>query len=283
MAQSPICFCSVGTRPHVAIAIALVIGVAFAGLQLGAQQLEQSSYVVGPQDVLRITVFEEPSLTGNRTVASDGTITFPLLPARVSVHGLTLREIQDEITRQLRDGYLVNPLVSIDVEEYRSQSVNVLGEVVNPGRFSLTGNLTLLDVLVKAGGPTAQAGNVVQIIRSASGGSAGSGDNRIEEISREDITSRRTLVTLRDGDTVNVPKAATFYVLGHVVSPNSYIWTPGMTVQQAIALAGGYTDRGSDRGIKIIRIVDGKSTEISVKEESPVQPGDTIRIRRRLI
>ena len=56
-----------------------------------------------------------------------------------------------------------------------------------------------------------------------------------------------------------------------------------MTVQQAIALAGGYTDRGSDRGIKIIRIVDGKSTEISVKEDSPVQPGDTIRIRRRLI
>ena len=171
--------------------------------------------------------------------------------------------------------------MSIEVEEYRSQSVNVLGEVVNPGRFSLTGNLTLLDVLVQAGGPTAQAGNLVQIIRSASGGSAGFGDNRIEKISLEDITSRRTLVTLRDGDTVNLPKAATFYVLGQVASPGSFVWTLGMTVQQAIALASGYTNRGSNRGIRITRMVDGKSTEVSVNDESLVQPGDTIVSRAR--
>ena len=260
----------------------LVIGVACAGLQLGAQQPDQSSYLVGQEDVLRITVFEEPSLSGSFTVDSDGTVTFPLLPSRVLVDGLTLREIQVEITRQLRDGYLVNPQVSIDVQEYRSQSVNVLGEVVSPGQFSMTGsNRTLIDMLVKAGGVTAQAGNLVQIIRSASRGSAGPDDNRIEEISLENITSRRTLVTLRDGDTVNVPKAATFYVLGQVASPGSFVWTPGMTVQHAIVLARGYTNRGSNRGIQITRMVDGKSTEVSVNDESLVQPGDTIVIRAR--
>ena len=80
----------------------LVIGVAIAGLQLGAQQPEQSSYLVGQEDVLRITVFEEPSLSGSFTVESDGTVTFPLVPSRVLVDGLTLREIQVEITGYIR-------------------------------------------------------------------------------------------------------------------------------------------------------------------------------------
>ena len=289
MARSPISFCRVGEHPRIATAIALVIGVAAAGLQLGAQQPESSSYLVGPQDVLKIIVFDEEDLSGSFTVDAGGTITFPLLTSRVPVDGLTVREIQVEITRQLGDGFLVNPQVSIDVEEYRSQSVYVFGEVASPGIYTLSGDLTLMEVLVTAGGVTAQAGNVVQIIRSASGVASstrpvlpGDAESQIEELSLEDInTGRLTLVTLRDGDTVNVPKAATFYVLGQVSSPGPYVWFPGMTVQQALALASGYTSRGSTRGIKITRMVDGSRTEISVTEESLVQPGDTIEIRTR--
>ncbi len=227
-------------QSRVAIAIALV-GVVCAGLQLGAQRPVLSDYLVGPQDALQITVFDEPDLSGIFTVDSDGTITFPLI-SRVSVDGLAVREIQNEITRQLGDGFLVNPQVSIEIAEYRSQNVYVLGEVANPGIYRLSGQLSLIEVLV---------------------------------------VGRLALITLRDGDTVNVPNAPTFYVLGHVASPGSYVWTRGITVQQAIALAGGYTSRGSNRGIRITRTVDGERTEVSVREDDPVQPNDTISIRAR--
>ncbi len=269
--------------------VALVIGVACAGLRLGAQETALSGYLVGPQDELRITVFDEAALSGTYMVDGDGSITFPVL-GRVSVDGLTLREIQDEITRQLGDGFLVNPQVSSQIEEYRRQSVYVLGEVGSPGIYRLSGNLNLIEVLVQAGGVTAQAGNEVHIIRSAGGetpagpvlGQDGGPEVDLTVVSLDDIrTGRLALVTIRDGDTVNVPKAETFYVLGQVASPGVYVWTLDMTVQQAIALAGGYTTRGSNRGIRIARTVDDQRTEVGVDEDDLVQPGDTINIRAR--
>ena len=288
MARFPTC-CSAGVTPRVAIAVALVIGVACAGLRLGAQQPVGANYLVGPEDTLRITVFNEDDLTGTYAVDLGGNITFPLL-GQVSVDGLTLGEIQEEITGQLGDGLLVNPQVSCEIVEYRRQSVYVLGEVGSPGIYRLSGNLTLIEVLVQAGGATAQAGDEVHIIRSASGGApAGpvlenNGDPGVEviRVSLEDIrTGRLALVTVLDGDTVNVPKAATFFVLGQVALPGSYVWSRGMTVQQAIAIAGGYTNRGSNRGIRITRMVDGERTEVGVDEDDPVQPNDTINIRAR--
>ncbi len=273
-----------------ALVVALVIGVACAGLRLGAQEPASSGYLVGPQDELQITVFNEDELTGTYMVDGDGSITFPLL-GRVSVDGLTLREVQDEITRQLADGFLVNPQVSSQIEEYRRQSVYVLGEVGSPGIYRLSGSLNLIEVLVQAGGVTAQAGNEIHIIRSTGGETPagpvlgqddGNPEVELTVVSLEDIrTGRLALVTIRDGDTVNVPKAETFYVLGQVASPGSYVWTLGMTVQQAIALARGYTNRGSSRGIRITRTVDGQRIEVGVNENDLVQPGDTINIRAR--
>jgi polysaccharide export outer membrane protein len=86
---------------------------------------------------------------------------------------------------------------------------------------------------------------------------------------------------LRDGDTVFVPKASTFFVDGEVRSTGSYTWQRGLTVQQAIALAGGLTDRGSRGRIRILRQVDGKRVEVDVEESDLVQPSDTIVVGRR--
>ena len=287
MVQSRICCSSAGGSPRATVAVGLAIGIACVGLQLGAQQPESSDYVAGPQDKLQVTVFDEPDLSNIFTVDGDGTISLPLV-GRVSVDGLTLREIHGEIIRQLGDGFLINPQVSVEVAEYRSQSVYVLGEVASPGIYRLSGNLSLLKVLAQAGSTTAQAGNVVQIIRSAGGRAsagpvlAGDDETEMEEVSLADIrTGRLRLVTLRDGDTVNVPKAAIFFVTGHVSSPGSYVWVQGMTVQQAIALAGGYTNRGSNRGIQVMREIDGGQASVSVDEGDPVLAGDVVEIRAR--
>jgi polysaccharide export outer membrane protein len=99
----------------------------------------------------------------------------------------------------------------------------------------------------------------------------------------KDLQSGKTSqnVQLQDGDTIFVPKAETFFVTGHVRSPGSYVYEPGMTVLQAIATAGGLSERGSNKGIKILRTVNGAQKEISAKTTDAVQPGDTLVIRQR--
>ncbi|MBI2835278.1 MAG: polysaccharide biosynthesis/export family protein [Acidobacteria bacterium] len=238
-------------------------------------------YVVGPQDVLTITVFEEPQLTGRYTVSADGALTFPMV-GRVGASGLTLRGIEDKLTKLLADGYLKNPQVSVEVEQYRSQSVTVTGEVRSPGKYMMTGQMTLLDALVQAGSVTALASTEVQIMRPRTGASAGAA----AEILKVEITDLQAgklsqNVTLRDGDTVFVPKAQPVFVTGQVRSPGAYAVQRGMTVLQALSLAGGVSDRGSSRRIKLIRIVNGKKRESTVKLTDLVQPGDTIVVPQR--
>jgi polysaccharide export outer membrane protein len=86
-------------------------------------------------------------------------------------------------------------------------------------------------------------------------------------------------IVLQDGDLINVPKAQTFIVTGQVRNSGSLVWEPGMSVQQAIALAGGLTDRGSDRRIKAQRIMpNGKVVEVSLDMSDKVQPNDIITV-----
>src|SRR5207237_7005123 len=92
----------------------------------------QTNYQVGAQDVLTITVFGEADLSGKYTVEQDGTFTFPLI-GRVKPGGMTLRGFEQELKKQLADGYLRNPQVTVSVETYRSQRIIVMGEVRSGG------------------------------------------------------------------------------------------------------------------------------------------------------
>jgi polysaccharide export outer membrane protein len=270
---------------------AVFLGLGFSAWVVGAvgQQPAPVEYLVGPQDVLSITVFNEPALSGRFTVESDGTINYPLV-GRVAVAGKTLRAIQEDLTRRLAAGYLVNPQVTVLVEQYRSQSIFVMGEVRQPGKHIITGALSLLEALSQAGGPTAAAGTEV-IVRRPKDPDAPPGpvdptdDTRSDVVARvslQDVqTGRATHVTIRDGDTIFVPKAEMFFVTGHVRSPGSYVWEKGMTVQKAISLAGGITERGARNRIKIIRIVDGQRKEFRVTMTDLVLPNDTIEVPQR--
>ena len=115
------------------------------------------------------------------------------------------------------------------------------------------------------------------------------GDPRSAEVMRVNLDDLRegklsANMLLQDSDTIIVPAAERFYVSGFVKTPGSFVLRPGMTVRQAIAEAGGLTERGSTRGIKIIRKdANGKEVEIDAKMSDPVRPNDTIRVRQRLI
>ncbi|OFW26938.1 MAG: hypothetical protein A3H97_22075 [Acidobacteria bacterium RIFCSPLOWO2_02_FULL_65_29] len=243
----------------------------------GTQPTVPPSYRIGPQDTLLITVVDEAELTGKFSVDADGMVSYPYLN-RVRAAGMTATELQNYLVTQLKAGYLRNPQVRVDVDTFRSQSVMIVGEVRQAGRIPMTGpTMTLLEALVLAGSPTAKASNEI-IVRHR--GVDGKDPEEIR-VNRRDLELGKSDVVLRDGDLINVPTAASFFVDGMVRNPGTYTLEPGTTVQQAIALAGGLTDRGSNRGITATRLVNGKTTEVPLRLDDKVQANDVIRIRQR--
>jgi len=247
----------------------------------------QTRYVLGPQDQLRITVFDEPDLTNTYRVDTDGFITFPLIN-RVAASGLTPAELQDRLRTLLASGYIKNPTVRVEIEQYKSQYVIVGGEVRAPGKIPMTGTMTLPEALAAAGSPTAAASTEVIVTHAKRTNPDGTTPDKDPESLHVNLKQLQLGIAgqdivLQDGDTIFVPKAQTFYISGAVRNTGQFIWEPGLTVQQAIALAGGLTDRGSDRRIKADRITpEGKIKEISLDLSSLVQANDTIKISQRI-
>ncbi len=252
-----------------------------------ARPQASTDYVVGALDVLTITVFGEPELSRRYNVDTDGTIDFPFI-GRTKAGGLTLRQLEDALTKRLAAGFLVNPQVGVEIAEYRSKAVFIVGEVRAPGSYPVKGNMSLIEALALAG-PTSAASSEVVVVHPdpnrKEGGpllpdAAGAKGVRvnIKELQSGKLSEN---VQLQDGDTIFVPKAETFFVTGQVRSPGSYVYEPGMTVLQAIALAGGLAERGSRRGMKVLRVVGGKQVEVSVKDSDLIRPGDTLVVRQR--
>jgi polysaccharide export outer membrane protein len=281
----------------VALLGAVLITSALSALvraQTVGAQTASGQYTIGPSDVLKITVFNETQLSGSYRVESDGSIVYAIL-GRLPVAGRTERDIATMIEKALADGWINNPQVAVQVEHFRSRTIFIAGEVRTPGKYPLQGDNTLLEVLALAGSLTSNASNEVVVVRPRNAESRAAptlpdtgDDAEVIRIDLQAIEQGRMSgnIQLQDGDTVFVPRTEKFYISGHVRSPNAYPYTKGMTVQQAIALAGGLTDRGSTRGIKVRRETrpgSGEYREISVKLNDPVQPNDTIVIRQRYI
>ncbi len=128
-----------------------------------AKSDQPARYTLGPQDQLKITVFDEPDLSNIYRVDSEGFITFPMIN-RVAASGLTPGELQDRIRTMLAD-YIRKPQVRVEVEGYKSQSVIIGGEVRSPGKIPMTGTMTLIEALAAAGSPTSSAASEVIVSR----------------------------------------------------------------------------------------------------------------------
>jgi polysaccharide export outer membrane protein len=262
--------------------LCLLVLVAFVG-HLAAQ----SGYVVGAQDVLTVTIWDQSDLSGKFSVETDGTFSFPLI-GRVKAGGLTLQQIEAELKKRLSDGYFKNPQLSVAVEQYRSQQIFIVGEVRQPGTYPLTGDMTLIEAFARAGSATSEAAGHAVIVRATGKraqptipGQQPGGE--IVQINLKDLEtgSPSGNVTLRDGDTIFVPRAESLYVFGQVKSPGAYPIRSETTVMQALSLAGGISDRGSTSRIRIVRLIDGRKTEIKAKLNDLVRAGDTIIVVER--
>jgi polysaccharide biosynthesis/export protein len=270
--------------------VLLFSSLLFAQPAKPAASSQQPDYLVGPQDVLTITVWDQNDLSGKFTVETDGSFTFPLI-GRIQAGGLTLRQIENELKKRLADGYFKNPQLTVAVDTYRSQRVFITGEVRTPGTYTLTGDMSLIEALSRAGSTTQFAGNECVIVRAGEG-KATAGPllpNQVEgattiRVDLKDLQSGGLSknIPLRDGDTIFVPAAETVYVFGQVKNPGAYpLRAKDTSVLQALSMAGGVTDRGSTNRIKIVRIVKGKKTEIKVGLTDLVLPGDTVMVPER--
>jgi polysaccharide biosynthesis/export protein len=236
-------------------------------------------YVIGPQDSLSIIVTDEADLTNKYRVDTDGTITMPYLN-RVPVSGLTLAEAQVKIAQMLQAGYLRNPQVRVEVDQFKSRRVFVSGEVRTPGYVTMAGTtMTLLEALALAGSPTQNASNDIKVVHPSKPGEK---PNEPITVNRKELELGRADITLQDGDIINVPIAQRFYISGFVKNTGYYVLDSGTTVSQAIVLAGGLSERGSDRRIKIGRLVNGKMVDLPAELTDKVLPNDEIKIPSRI-
>jgi len=170
-------------------------------LMLSSVPIKAQDYLVGPDDVLKITVYREEDMDRIVRVSADGYISFPMID-NFKVEGLSVAELERAMAMELIR-YLKNPKVSVFIEEYAT--ITVSGQVEKPGSFSLKGGLTVVEAISMAGGFTKIAAkNAVKIMRMENGEKK-SITVKVADISKRGDKTRD--VPLRRGDIIYVPES----------------------------------------------------------------------------
>lgn len=229
-------------------------------------------YQIGPGDVLDVKVFQEDSLSGQLTVGADGTLVLPPM-APVLVLGRTPEQVAALLERELQR-YLVDPQVTVQVAQYASHKVQVLGAVKNPGIFTLTGETTLRGILAAAGG--------VESEKSVHELRINHPDGTAEVINLEKLLAHgEGDEILHDGDVVYVTEGVLVYVSGEVGKPGPVPWHDGMTITQALSAAGGPSPTADLRHAYILRNdtrlkVNVRRIQKGRAEDLELAPGDRV-------
>jgi polysaccharide export outer membrane protein len=250
----------------------------------------KEGYPLYPGDMVKFSVFGSPELSFSVRVPGEGFITYPLI-GRVDLVGRTTADVQKELGDRLGRDYLVNPDITVHVEDYSKKKVYVLGSVGKPQDYDLPNGqvITLLQAIALAGGFRDDAEqHQVLLFRARSVGS------------QERITVPVNIVQLTAGgrgsdpvvipdDIVFVPAREKIYVLGQVQHPGGFAIPSDhpTTVTQAISLAGGFTRIASESSVRLIRkLKDGSRATYVVnvsrvlggkpEDDAPLQPGDVI-------
>lgn len=244
----------------------------------GAESQESATgeYRLGPGDVVKITVYNNPDLATEAEITAGGKIGFPLI-GEVAVGGLTRSEAEKAIADSLgRGGFVPNAHVNLLVGQYRSQQVSVMGEVNKPGQYPISRAAGVTELLAMAGGITAKGSHIITVIQKD-----GNGRTVQQEIDVKRLFAGGPASNIRLGydDVIYVPPMPVFYIYGEVRQPGSYPLTSDLTVRQALSLGGGLTVRGTERGIRLER--KGKGNETLSRRPSlndKLQPNDVLYV-----
>jgi polysaccharide export outer membrane protein len=158
------------------------------------------SYVIGPDDVLHISVWKEAELTNTLPVRPDGKISMPLL-SDVQAAGLTPMQLADSLTEKLRK-YLSDPRVTVVVTQINSQRIYVTGEVLHTGAMQLLPDMTVLQAVATAGFTQFANTKGIYILRTSNGKQQKFPFNYKQVVKGEDMNQN---IVLKPGDTIVVP------------------------------------------------------------------------------
>jgi len=230
------------------------------------------NYRIHPGDELSVQVYADQSLSQNTTVLPDGSINYPLV-GRIDVRGSTTDQAAAAITRQLQR-YVRHPNVTVSIVVAAQYSIQVLGNVKNPGKYVLRSDARVSDAIAAAGGLAPFNGSLPPARISL-------GTRVIEEISLQRLLhdgDASQNVLLEDGSVVYVPNPNTFdvEVVGAVDHPGNVTLSEGDRLSMAIAKAGNSQNSSADLNHVHITLVesDGKSKAMTINLYNTLVNGD---------
>jgi polysaccharide export outer membrane protein len=235
-------------------------------------------HTLGAADVIRVTVFQNPELSVETRISEQGVVSYPLL-GNVALAGLTVTQAEQKIAKALRDGgFVLKPQVSIMLLQIRSNQVSVLGQVAKPGRYPIEStNSKVSELIASAGGVVPGGADTVTLVGTRNGKPVKL-DIDLPAILQAGKAELDMVV--QNGDILYVDRAPFFYFYGEVQRPGLTRLERGMTVMQALAAAGGLTQRGTERGLRIHRRdANGVVRVIEPKMNDFVERDDVIYVR----
>lgn len=242
-------------------------------------QVIYAADIIGPDDLLRISVYGYDDLKTEVRVSAEGKITFPLA-GEIEAASKSVFELEKAIADRLeKNGYIQNAQVNISVLERVSQQISVLGYVNRPGRYSLNSDSTVLDLIAMAGGINDMGDMKAVLSRTINGNRENQQlDLRAYLSKKSDLTNLK----MQPGDLLFIPKAPVFYIYGEVQRPGSYRLEPDTTVVKALSIAGGLTLRGTENGIVIKRKdTSGQLHEIDAELSDGLSQEDVVYVKER--
>ena len=229
-----------------------------------------NGYILGPDDVIEVSVLGQPEFTTRSRIRADGSIVLPYIGS-TPVTGDTPITFARRVTNALKvGGYYSNPIVSVEVAGYASRYVIVLGAVAQPGLQPVDRGYRVSEIIARAGGMRADGADYV-VVRRDKGGELKLPFEKLATGTLEDDPF------VSPGDKVYVPAAETYYVSGQINRPGVYPIKEKMTLRKALALGGGVSLTASEKRVSVIR--DGKKLPLEL--DAPILPGDVIVVPQR--
>lgn len=279
-------------KRHLILAILIVLAALSASAQNSALPLLSSETAIGPRDVLEVRVLEDQTISGRAVVNDDGQIILNVV-GKVRVAGMTASEVEAHLRQLLESKYITKATVSVQVSEYGSKPISIVGSVHSPGRIGAGGGITLIQAITQAGGLTPGYGKELYILRTGNNGLSEQLSIDIEELM---VTGNPDLnIPLAPNDLINVPvdTPVTIYVMGEVMKPGKAQFRRSQTptLLQAIADAGGPTDRAAKTAIIKRTLSGGKQERLVInyrdiikgkKQDVVLQDNDTVVLEESL-
>ena len=243
-------------------------------------------YRIYPGDLMKVEVFDQPDLTIQLHIPSNGHITFPLIGDINGLVGRTVEDLTQELKRRLEDGYIPSAIVTVSFIQFGPRTAYVMGCVHNQSAINLTpfSPTSVMQAISQAGGfaegANRSGAHIVRNKHDETGGKI-----VIPIPSSDDAKEMKKEIVLETDDIILVPRLDWIFIIGQVKKPGA-VDLPGtedITVSKAISIAGGFERFGRQNEVQVIRngvtikVVDVRAALSGAKTDDPkLLPGDTI-------